>query len=247
MVGKTKTSGKSKMAGASKKKKVAPRLRRASGPMKVTYRETFRKYFSGRFKLEKWQWVGVILLVVVLSGFAGWVWEFMLQEVKGGFQHLFIKGGNLLPWLNIYAYGAVVAIPLVYKLRRKPWAVFIVAGLAMGVVELIGGWLAYTLYDGARYWDYSNKWWGIGNINGFVCPVSAAIFGVGALLLMYVLLPFCMYVARRMTKRAFLTLTITLFTLVMVDDLTNLTLKNLGMPTAMDLYHNMGWEYMNKG
>lgn len=86
---------------------------------------------------------------------------------------------------------------------------FIVSAIATGLVELAGGWIAYTFYDGARYWDYSHVWWGFGNINGFVCPVSAAIFGIGALLLMYVLLPFCIRVAQRMTKRAFLTLTIT--------------------------------------
>jgi len=46
-----------------------------------------------------------------------------------------------------------------------------------------------------------------------------------------------------MSKRAFLTLTITLFTLVMVDDIANLTLKNLGLPTAHNFYQALGWVY----
>lgn len=204
---------------------------------------SFQKYLNGEIKLETYQKIGVVFLVVVISGFVGWVWEFLLQEISGGFKHLYIKGGNLLPWINIYAYGALVAIPVTYKIRKYPWAVFVVAGLAMGMVELIGGWLAYILYDGARYWDYSDKWWGVGNINGFVCPVSAMIFGVGALLLVYVLLPFCVRVAERMSKRAFLTLTITLFAAVMVDDITNLTLKNLGLPTAQNFYECLGWRF----
>lgn len=204
---------------------------------------SFQKYLNGEIKLETYQKIGVVFLVVVISGFVGWVWEFLLQEISGGFKHLYIKGGNLLPWINIYAYGALVAIPVTYKIRKYPWAVFVVAGLAMGMVELIGGWLAYILYDGARYWDYSDKWWGVGNIDGFVCPVSAMIFGVGALLLVYVLLPFCVRVAERMSKRAFLTLTITLFAAVMVDDITNLTLKNLGLPTAQNFYECLGWRF----
>lgn len=204
---------------------------------------SFQKYLNGEIKLETYQKIGVVFLVVVISGFVGWVWEFLLQEISGGFKHLYIKGGNLLPWINIYAYGALVAIPVTYKIRKYPWAVFVVAGLAMGMVELIGGWLAYILYDGARYWDYSDKWWGVGNIDGFVCPVSAMIFGVGALLLVYVLLPFCVRVAERMSKRAFLTLTITLFAAVMVDDITNLTLKNLGLPTAQNFYECLRWRF----
>ena len=183
-----------------------------------------------------------MFLVVVLAGFLGWVWEFLLQEISGGFKHLYIKGGNLLPWINIYAYGAVAVIITTYKLRKYPWAVFVVSGLVTGTIELIGGWLAYTLYD-ARYWDYTDKWWGVGNINGFVCPVSVITFGIGALIFMYILLPFCIHLAQKMTKKAFLTLTITLFTAVMVDDITNLTLKNLGLPTAMNFYEWLGFKY----
>lgn len=214
-----------------------------AGKKRVASKSMFRKYLDGEIKLETYQKIGILLLVVVIAGFAGWLWEFSLAEIEGGFKHIYIKGGNLLPWMNIYAYGAIAIILVSYRLRKYPWAVFIVSAIATGLVELAGGWIAYTFYNGARYWDYSNVWWGFGNINGFVCPVSAAVFGLGALLLMYVLLPFCIRVAKRMTKRAFLTLTITLFTLVMVDDLTNLTLKNLGLPTAMDFYHSLGFKY----
>jgi hypothetical protein len=46
-----------------------------------------------------------------------------------------------------------------------------------------------------------------------------------------------------MSKRSFLTLAITLFSIIMIDELTNLTLKNLSLPTAMDFYRSIGWEY----
>ena len=200
-------------------------------------------YIDGKIKLEKYQKIGVFLLIVVLAGFVGWVWEFMLQEIGGGFKALYIKGGNFLPWINLYAYGAVAILIVTYKLRKYPWAVFVVSALTCGALELFAGWAVYTLGDGTRYWDYTHAWFGWGNINGFVCPASAAVFGIGALLLVYSLVPFCVKVAQKMTKRAFLTLTITLFTLVIVDDVTNLTLKNLGLPTAMNFYEWLGFKY----
>ena len=209
----------------------------------LTYKKHYREYLEKGVKLKLYQKIGVFLLIWVIAGFVGWVWEFMLAEIEGGFSHLYIKGGNLLPWMNIYAYGAVIIIAVSYKLRRYPWVVFLISAVACGVLELFAGWVVYTVGNGTRYWDYSDSWWGWGNINGFVCPASAAAFGLGALALMYWLLPYVIFWARKMSRKAFLALAITLFTVVMVDDITNLTLKNLGLPTAHNLYLKMGWVY----
>lgn len=203
----------------------------------------YQDYMNGKLKLETYQKVGILLLIVVFSGFAGWLWEFGMAEVKGGFDGLYVKGGNFLPWMNIYAYGALLVIALTYKLRRYPFVVFIASAISTGLLELFSGWLVYTVGNGTRYWDYRKDWWGVGNINGFVCPASVIVFGLGGLLLMYGLLPFCIKLVKKMSKRTFLTFAITLFTLVMIDDITNLTLKNLGLPTAMDFYQSLGWKY----
>lgn len=210
---------------------------------KSSGRKTFQKYVRGELKLKTYQKIGVLLLIVVFSGFIGWVWEFCLTEINSGFSRLYIKGGNFLPWMNIYAYGALLVILIAYKLHRHPVLVFIVSAIACGLLELFAGWIVYTVGNGTRYWDYTKDWWGVGNINGFVCPASVVVFGIGALLLIYGLIPFCIRLSQKMSKRAFLSLAIILFTLVMVDDITNLTLKNLGLPTAMDFYKSIGWEY----
>ena len=204
---------------------------------------SYANYLDGKIKLQFYQKLGIIFLIVVFSGFVGWVWEFTLQEISGGFKHLYIKGGNLLPWINIYAYGALLIIPTTFKFRRYPWAVFLIAAVVCGLLELFAGWVVYEVGHGTRYWDYSNDWWGFGSINGFVCPISACAFGIGALALVYWLLPLCIKLSFKMTKKSFLILSVTLFTLVMVDDLTNLTLKNLDLPTAMNLYESWGWQY----
>ena len=181
--------------------------------------------------------------MVVIAGFVGWAYEVLVGFVDlGGF---YMRGGNLLPWINIYALGALVVIPLTYKIRKYPWAVFLVSALATGLVELVGGWLVYTIGNGTRYWNYNQGLWAIGNINGFVCPLSVIFFGISSLVLVYLIMPALIYLAKRTSKRAFLTLSITLFTLVMLDEVTNLTLKNCGLKTAIDFYRSLGLKYQS--
>ena len=61
-------------------------------------------------KLERWQWVGVMMLLVVFAGSFGWVYEFIFYYFDGGMRELYMQGGNFLPWINIYAIGAVLIV-----------------------------------------------------------------------------------------------------------------------------------------
>ncbi len=210
---------------------------------KKTFKQIYRDYLENKIKLEKYQWVGILMLVWVIAGVVGWVYEFFVDLFETG--EVYLQGGNLLPWINIYAFGAILILPAVYKFKKHPLVVFLLAVLITGAVELIGGWLVYTVGNGTRYWNYDYGLWAWGSINGFVCPLSVTFFGIGALALIYIIMPFLNWLALRMSKRAFLTLAITLFALIMVDELTNLVLKNVGAPTAMDLYRNMGMKYLN--
>ena len=207
----------------------------------VMVKKASKKKLNKKTKLERYQWVGIMMLIWVISGFIGWIYEILVGIIDTG--EFYMVGGNLLPWINIYAFGAMALVPATYKFRKYPWAVFLLAVVITGAVELLGGWLVYTIGNGTRYWNYDHGLWAFGSINGFVCPLSVTIFGAFALILMYLVLPFCMYLAKRMTKRAFLILSISLFSLVMVDELTNLILKNMNEPTAMDFYRSLGLKY----
>ena len=187
--------------------------------------------------------MGILMLVAVIGGFLGWLYEFVFYFFNSGMKEFYMQGGNLLPWINIYAIGAVLIVLTCWRIRKYPWAVFLVAMALTGVLEFVAGWLVYTIGNGTRYWDYNVEIWNFGNIGGFVCLRSVLVFGVSALFLMYVVVPFCIRLSKKMTKRAFLTLAILLFAVVMVDEVTNLVLKNLGELTAMDFYRSLGMKY----
>lgn len=208
---------------------------------KKSFKQIYRDYIENKIKLEKYQWVGILMLVWVIAGFVGWVYEFFVGLVEHG--EPYMVGGNFLPWINIYAFGAVLILPAVWRFKKYPWAVFLVSVLVTGIVELVGGWLVYTIGNGTRYWNYDSGLWAWGSINGFVCPLSVTFFGIGALALIYAIMPVLNYLAMRMSRQAFLTLAIVLFSLVMMDELGNLMMKNMNKPTAMDFYRSIGCKY----
>ena len=212
---------------------------------KIRLRELFRKYVRDEVMLEKWQWVGIMMILVVFAGFFGWVYEFIFYYFDAGTGEFYMQGGNLLPWINIYAIGAVLIVFSCWKLRRYPWVVFLLAMVVSGIVELVGGWLVYTIGNGTRYWDYNTEILNFGNIGGFVCLRSVLFFGVSALFLMYVVVPGFMWLSYRMSRRAFMILAISLFAVVMVDEVYNiLASKVFGWPGAMEFYKLMGWKYL---
>lgn len=210
-----------------------------------TYRKLFHNYLEDKLKLQNYQKLGIVFLLVVISGVFGWVYEFIFYYFNDGMQEWYMQGGNFLPWINIYAIGGLLIFFTTYKFKKHPLAVFLIAFFATGILELIAGWLVYTIGNGTRYWDYNTEILNFGNIGGFVCLRSVLFFGISALFLMYAIVPFCIYLSQKLSRRAFLILTITLFSLVMADELYNLTAKIFHLCSAMDFYRSIGLRYMN--
>ena len=212
---------------------------------KKSFKKIYSDYINGKVKLEKYQVIGILLLVWVVAGVVGWVYEFFVALIENG--EMYMVGGNLLPWMNIYAIGAILIMVLVQvlKLWKRPWLVFLVSVVATGLLEFVAGWLVYTIGNGTRYWDYNTEIWNFGNIGGFVCLRSVLMFAVSALILVYLVVPFFVKLARVMSRRAFLILAISLFSIVMVDEIYNLLAsKFFGWPDAMEFYRSMGWKYL---
>lgn len=198
-------------------------------------------------RLKPYQQLGIIFLIVVFAGFFGWLYEFIFYYFDGGTGEFYMQGGNFLPWINIYAYGALLIMFLVQllKIKKYPWLVFLVSMVATGLLEFVAGWLVYVIGNGTRYWDYNTEILNFGNIGGFVCLRSVLVFGVSALLLVYIIVPFFVKLARRMSRRAFLILSISLFSVVMADEIYNLLAsKFFNWFDAIDFYKMLGWKYL---
>ena len=212
---------------------------------RIKLETVFKNFLKEDIKLERWQWVGIMMLLLVFAGFFGWVYEFIFYYFDAGTGEFYMQGGNFLPWINIYAIGTLPIVLVCWKIRKYPWAVLLSSIVISGVVEFVGGWLVYTIGNGTRYWDYNTEILNFGNIGGFVCLRSVLVFGFSSLFLIYVVLPITIWLSQRLSKRAFLTLATTMFAIVMIDEVYNLLAsKFFDWPDATDFYRSIGWKYL---
>lgn len=151
-----------------------------------------------------------------------------------------------MPWINIYAIGAILIVLLTRKLKKYPVLVVLVAMAATGILEFVAGWAIFKIGNGTRYWDYNNEILNFGNIGGFICLGSVLFFGISALFLMYILLPFCIYLSKIMTRKAFLILAISLCAVFLLDEAYNFTASKIftDLPNAVEIYKSLGFKYV---
>ena len=76
----------------------------------MTMKKFFNEYLNTDIKLEKYQIIGIICLIIVFSGIFGWLYEYIFYFFNSGMKEFYYRGGNFLPWINIYAYGALLII-----------------------------------------------------------------------------------------------------------------------------------------
>lgn len=208
-------------------------------------KERINKYINEDHAFDKATMLGIFCLVIVITGVFGFVYEYIFYYFNGGMQQFYWRGGNFLPWINIYATGSIMIYFLAYKYRKNPLKVFLISFFTTGILEYISGLGMYIIGDGMRCWDYNSEILNFGNIQGFVCLRSVTFFGISSLLLMYVILPFCFYLAEKMDKKLFLTISITLCTIILIDEFYNLIFARIfSLPRASTVYKKLGLKYV---
>lgn len=117
-----------------------------------------------------------------LSSFLGYLYELILCYIYNGkiFSHGFFFG----PWLPIYGFGALLIMGL-QKYQDKPLVIFFLSFFLSGLLEGISGYLLLKVLK-TRLWDYTGY---IFNIGGYVCLLSAFCFGIGGVILTYIINP----------------------------------------------------------
>ena len=209
-------------------------------------KEKYKKYLNYDYSFDKLTTLGIFSLIIVMAGTFGFIYEFIFYYFNGGMKEFFWRGGNFLPWINIYAIGAVLIYLFNYKNRKKPLKVFLLSTLICGLLEYVSGLLIYIVGNGLRYWDYNTEILNFGNIQGFICLRSVLFFGLSALLLMYVIVPICFYIAKKLSKKKFLIISISLCSIVLLDEFYNLIITRLfNLPNSIAIYKSLGVNYIN--
>ena len=205
-----------------------------------------KSYVDPKYSFDTITIIGIICLIVVIAGVFGFLYEFIFYYFNGGMKGFYWRGGNFLPWINIYATGSIMIYLLTYKLKNKPWLVFLTSFISCGILEYFSGLGMYILGDGLRCWDYNSEILNFGNIGGFVCLRSATFFGLSSLLLIYGIIPFCFFLASKMNKKDFLIMSFTLCSIILIDEFYNLLFARLlHLPRASTIYKKLGIPYVS--
>lgn len=207
-------------------------------------KEKYKNYININHSFDKKTMLGIFSLLIVITGIFGFVYEFIFYYFNGGMTQFYWRGGNFLPWINIYATGSIMIYFLTYKHRKRPFRVFLTSFLSCGILEYFSGLGMYLA--GNVCWDYNQEILNFGNIHGFVCLRSVTFFGLSSLLLMYVVVPLCFYLTKKMNQKLFLTISITLCSIILIDEFYNLWIADmLSLPRARNIYTKIGFHYVN--
>jgi uncharacterized membrane protein len=152
-----------------------------------------------------------------------------------------MRGSNFLPFINIYSFGSVFLTLITYSFRSNGWIVFLLSVLITGVLELLTGFVLKKVFN-LRLWDYNKEILNFGNIGGYICLRSVLVFGLGGLLLVYVLLPLCI----SLKGNVFDIVSVVLFSIFAIDLIYNTFLSKAFKSThARTFYEKKGFKYLD--
>ena len=204
------------------------------------------KDIMDRYKNDKLMIISCLCFLFVISGVFGYVYEFIFYYFNGDMKCFYLQGGNFLPWINIYAYGAMLILALTYKFKDSPIKVFLISCISCGGLEYIAGFILYYFCGGIRYWDYNVEKWNFLNIDGFFCLRSVVFFGISGVFLICIVIPLLLKLIDKIGRSAFIKLSLIIFSVVMFDEIYNLLLTKLfHTPTAYDVYTSLGFKYVS--
>ncbi|MDL2310544.1 putative ABC transporter permease [Peptostreptococcaceae bacterium OttesenSCG-928-C18] len=125
-----------------------------------------------------------LFLLFITYSVIGWVIESIYCSIAE--KRLINRGFLIGPYCPIYGAGAILILVILPKFSSNIFAIFFLSMLFSGIVEYITSFVLEKLFK-LSLWDYSkNKF----NINGRVCLKNLLLFGILAVILVFVINPF---------------------------------------------------------
>ena len=204
-----------------------------------------KDYIEKDTKLTRKEFIIIFCLTGVISGIFGWTYEVLFYYLNSGFKVIYMRGGNYLPWINIYMFGAYLIALLTYKKRKSPIKVLLISMISTGILEYISGYILYGKLGWIKCWDYNKEILNFGNINGYVCLRSITVFGICGIILIYGILPLLFKLVKKVKVKILLPISIIIFSIFMIDEIYNLALyPYFPIPKGPVYYKSIGFKYL---
>ena len=164
-----------------------------------------------------------LILIFFVFCVTGWVWEVSLHLVADG---TFVNRGMLHgPWIPIYGAGSLLILTLLYRLRKKPILEFTAIVILAGIIEYMTSYYTEELFSGKKWWDYQGYFL---NLDGRICAEGLLTFGIGGMILVYLVAPMLDNYLRKMKTQIAVPVCVILLSLFMIDQVYSFVNPNTG-------------------
>ena len=152
-----------------------------------------------------------IFLLFLMYSFIGWIIEMIdiyIEERK-----IINRGFCVGPYCPIYGIGVLLIVNFLKDYTDSWLVLFVMSMFICMVLEYFTSFVMEKLFK-ARWWDYSNKKF---NLNGRICLETTIPFGLGGLIVMYIVNPFLEGILNLLSSKAIIILGIGLMVLFVSD------------------------------
>ena len=150
-------------------------------------------------------------LLFIIYSFIGWVVD--VCDVLIVDKKLVNRGFLIGPICPIYGVGVLLMIRLLTRFIDTPLALFILAIAIFMTLEYFTSYIMEKLFN-ARWWDYSNYKY---NLNGRICLETTIPFGIGGMIVMYIVNPFITSLLDKVSSNTIIIIGIILLVIFVID------------------------------
>ena len=123
------------------------------------------------------------------------------------------RGFLIGPYCPIYGVGVLLIIFLLKEFTDTPLALFVLASVICMTLEYLTSYVMEKWFN-ARWWDYSDRKF---NLNGRICLETTIPFGLGAMIVIYVVQPFIVNLLNKIPNSITIIIGIILMIIFIID------------------------------
>jgi uncharacterized membrane protein len=150
-------------------------------------------------------------IIFIIYSFIGWIID--ICDIYYKYKKIVNRGFYIGPYCPIYGVGVLLIIFLLNNYTDSPLALFVLATVICMVLEYLTSYVMEKWFN-ARWWDYSDRKF---NLNGRICLETTIPFGLGAMLVMYVVQPFIVNILNKIPNNLIIIIGIVLMTIFIID------------------------------
>ena len=150
-------------------------------------------------------------LIFFIYSVLGWIIESAYVSING--KKIVNRGFLIGPYCPIYGIGSLIIILYLNQYRDNFITVFILCIAVCTILEYFTSYIMEKIFK-ARWWDYSDRKF---NLNGRVCGENAILFGLGGLVIVYLVHPIVNVLLKNIDK-SILTIIAIVFLIIFIID-----------------------------